>query len=305
MAAEEEYTMSQYIEALESQFSDIERVPVTSEILDQYDSEDHFNELIVKLMIEVGSCVCVAASLLPATTKCWNRNQAIIGGNVVRLYKLISAMLDQTCQKRRETSFILGRLAFETIVNIAYLIKNASTELFDSYVRYSLQHEKKLLNLINKNILDRGGEVLAIESRMIRSIQRTFEKSEINSNDMSTNEIKNWGNKNIYERAKDVELDHAYLAAFGGGSHSVHGNWMDLLEYHLDDAENGFGPGLEWRYPRPQLLSVIAVLATEIIGQYIDYLNEPVAIEIFKPRLEELKSRVQLADSRHEQFLRT
>lgn len=140
---------------------------------------------------------------------------------------------------------------------------------------------------------------------MIRSIQRTFEKSEISAEDFSTNEIRNWGNKNIYERAKDVNLEDAYLAAFGGGSHSVHGNWMDLIEYHLESDEEGFSPQLEWRYPRPQMLSVIAIFATEIISQYIDYISEPVAIELFGPRLEDLRSRIQLADKAHEYFLRT
>jgi hypothetical protein len=56
----EEYTMSHYVEALESQFNDIESVPVNTDILAGYDSEDHFNELIVKLMIETGSYVCEA-----------------------------------------------------------------------------------------------------------------------------------------------------------------------------------------------------------------------------------------------------
>lgn len=296
--------MSQFVEDFESQINDIQPVPVSAEILKEYSSEDHFNELIVKLLIETGSYVCVASCLLPASTRRWNRDQAIVGGNIVRLYKLISALLDQTCQKRRETSFILGRLAFETIVNLAFLIKNASPELFDSYVRYSLQHEKKLLNQVNQNTSDRGGEVLEIERRMLNSIQRTFEKSGISANEATTNGIRNWGNKNIYDRAKDVGLDQAYLAAFGGGSHSVHGNWMDLLEYHLEDDEEGFSPQLKWRYPRPQLLSVIAIFATEVTGKYIEYINEPVVSQLLHPRLIDLRSRIQLADSIHEQFLR-
>ena len=62
-------------------------------------------------VIEAGSYVCIAANILGADKK-WTRDQAAIGGNVVRLYKLFSAVLDQTVQNRRETSFILSRLAF-------------------------------------------------------------------------------------------------------------------------------------------------------------------------------------------------
>ena len=59
-----------------------------------------------------------------------------------------------------------------------------------------------------------------------------------------------------------------YGAAFGGGSHTIHGNWMDLIDYHLEDVDSGFGPQLKWRRPRPQLLFMIATLATEAIGEY-------------------------------------
>ena len=54
---------------------------------------------------------------------------------MVRLLKLLSGFLDQTSQKRRETSEILGRLAFETVVNVRYLIVNFSPALVDSYIR--------------------------------------------------------------------------------------------------------------------------------------------------------------------------
>lgn len=119
---------------IDSQIENIVPAPVTAERLATCTSEEDFTGLAVDLLAEVGSFICVAACLLAGGTKCWTRNQAIVAGNVVRLYKLISALLDQTCQKRRETTFIFGRLAFETIVNIRYLITFASPALFDSYI---------------------------------------------------------------------------------------------------------------------------------------------------------------------------
>jgi hypothetical protein len=47
-----------------------------------------------------------------------------------------------------------------------------------------------------------------------------------------------------------------YLAAFGGGSQNVHGNWMDLLEYHLEEDGDGFAPSLEW-WPAPGFVDSI------------------------------------------------
>ena len=74
--------------------NDIDAVAVDDAAIAAYTSEDQFNALTVELLVEVGSFVCVAASILPADTKRWSRDQAIYGGHMVRLYKLISALFD-------------------------------------------------------------------------------------------------------------------------------------------------------------------------------------------------------------------
>lgn len=107
----------------------------------QFTLEEDFVGLSIDLLIEAGSFVCVAANLYPLG-KTWNRDEAILGGHFVRLYKLISAILDQTCQYRREIIMIHTRLAFECIINLRYLINHTSEELFDSYIKYSLKQEK-------------------------------------------------------------------------------------------------------------------------------------------------------------------
>jgi hypothetical protein len=138
---------------------------------------------------------------------------------------------------------------------------------------------------------------------MLNSIQRTFKKSEIEAQDIGTNDIRNWGNKNLFERAKNVGLEHVYLAAFGGGSHSVHGNWMDLVEYHLDSDENCFKPQLEWRRPRPQILMTVSYLTAKLLQQYFLSLNEPEITKLVDDSIENLIHRNRLIDSAHEEFL--
>ncbi len=85
-----------------------------------YTREWDFVILASELLREVTSYVSVAACTL-GLAPAWTRDQAAVGGNMVRLSKLLSAFLDQTVQKRMETSTILSRLAFETIVNVRYL----------------------------------------------------------------------------------------------------------------------------------------------------------------------------------------
>ena len=281
----------------------IKKVIIDPEIIKRFKVEDDFTRLSLDIMIEVGSYICVAANIFPAKTKAWDLNWAIVGGHLVRLYKLISAMLDQTCQRKRETSFIFSRLAFECIINLRYLIKHESDELFKSYRKYSLQHEYKLYKKISENIKKRSGKELDIERRILNSIEKSFQVSGISMGEIRSLKLKNWGRKNILEKASDLELEDAYLASFGGGSHTIHGNWQDLLEYHLEETENGyFMPVFDWHQPRPQLLNVIALYSTETVIEYLNYIDEG-SIKDVEGELINLKERILLLDNLHEKFL--
>jgi hypothetical protein len=284
--------------------NEIDAVAVEDEAIAAYTSEDQFNSLTVELLKEVGSFVCVAASIFPAGTKHWSRDQAIYGGHLVRLFKLISALLDQICQKRRETTFILSRLAFETIVNLAYFIEHGSPELFEQYIRYSLRQEKRLHNRIVANVAARGGMRLPIEDRMLSSIEAAATKSDLSIADLSPDEPTSWGERNLFQRAKAVGLGVMYLAASGGGSQNVHGNWMDLLEYHLEDDDGeGFVPSLEWHRPRPQVGLAIAQMAADVVGRFFSLVKASEEIQGLDARLEDLARRINRANVGHERFV--
>lgn len=281
----------------------IKKVIIDPEIIKRFEVEYDFTKLSLDIMIEVGSYICVAANISPAKTKAWDLNRAIVCGHLVRLYKLISAMLDQTCQRKRETSLIFSRLAFECIINLRYLIKHESDELFKSYRKYSLQHEYKLYKKISENIKKRSGKELDIERRILDSIKKSFQVSAISIDEIKYSKLRNWGGKNIFEKASDLELKDAYLAAFSGGSHNIHGNWQDLLEYHLEETENGyFTPVFDWHQPRPQILDVIALHSTETVIECLNWINEE-SIKEIEDELIDLKKRILLLDNLHEKFL--
>jgi hypothetical protein len=114
-------------------------------------------------------------------------------------------------------------MAFECIINLRYLIKHASPELFRSFRTYSLKHEYKLRQGIIQNIKERDGHELEIERRMLSSIDHSFKLSGISTEQVPSEE-RNWGGRNVYERARDLGLEAIYLGVFSGPSQDVHGN---------------------------------------------------------------------------------
>ncbi|WP_316184301.1 DUF5677 domain-containing protein [Bradyrhizobium sp. SZCCHNRI1003] len=285
-------------------FDNIRRTDASVSRTNKFDSEDDYNGLSVELLVEVGSFIFVAACMLPHGRR-WSRNEAILGGHVVRLYKLISALLDQICQRRREIAFIIGRLAFECIVNLRFLLKNVDDpSVFNSYVTYSLKTERRLQDKIEERIANREGQVLPVETRMLNSIARVAKASGVRIEDAPTSRPREWADKNIFEKAESVGLGQAYLGTFRGPSASIHGNWMDLLEFQLDtDHDEGtFAPSFEWRNPRPQIAQTIAHLAVEAARDYFDYLGEG-PLDFIDERFDDLSSRIQQAMRAHEEFL--
>lgn len=281
----------------------IDRVDVSPERLAGFKSERDYVGLGVDLMIEAGSYITIAANILgPDGT--WTRDQAAIGGNMVRLYKLFSAMLDQTVQRRRETSFILARLAFETIVAIRYLLNGHSAELVDSYVKHSLDHERRLLAAMEQNIADRNGLILPIEDRMRRSIDRIFKSSGPTPQELPAKRERDWGGKNLYEKAEAVGLADAYLGMFAGASQNVHGAWGDSYAHHLETEGDGrFRPNIQWNPPRPQLLYSVAFLSLETAEDFALFMGGREVADHLSPHLDDLRDRLRAADQSHEAYL--
>ncbi len=195
------------------------------------------------------------------------------------------------------------RLLAECIINLRYLIQNDSPDLFQSFLAYSLQHERGLANRIRENIKENEGTELPIERRMLNSIERTFLNSGIPAHALPKKKVHNWGDKNLYEKAKEVLLGEAYLAIFGGPSRNVHGGWHDLLQYHLECvAPEQFKANLEFNRPRPQPIYALTGLIAETLSGYAELLGHPDVTPLFA-RLSDLFRRNQLASNLHEEYL--
>ncbi len=281
---------------------EISKVAIDVATIAKFTTEHEFMSLTIDLAIETGEYVCVAACTT-GKEHSWTRDQAAIGGNMVRIYKLVDAMLDQHCKLRGETSFILARLVFETIVNVRYLITNFSTDLIDSYVEYSLRHEKKLWDDIARRIVKRHGIVLPIEERMQKSIERAFEAAGLSIEAVDSKRKSPWGNRNLYEKAQAVGLDALYLSAFGGTSHGIHGAWEDIYGNNLHWDGSRFTPNIKWSTPRPQLLLALCPVVAETVFIYFEFISRDLADGMFAAPLQDLTDRIATVSAAHEAYL--
>lgn len=284
-------------------FPSVKRTEIDRKTIVGFTSEWDHMAIAVDLLREAASYVCISACIM-GDQPTWSRDQAMIGGHAVRLFKLLSALLDQVCQRRRETADILLRLVFETCVNVRFMIREWSPELADSYVRVSLRHERKLRDTIEANVSTRNGEVLPIEGRMLRSIDRAARLAGVSLDTVDLKQKAAWGGKHLAQKAKEIGWLGAYDAVFGGMSHNVHGSWQDLLTHHLKaDEDDRFVPELDWTTPRPQPLLAASTLIVQVVTEVAQFLGGETAKAELDPLLADLLQRIEEADSLHEAYL--
>ena len=289
--------------SLDTTLAAIDKTPVDATELTSFNRESQHFGVAFNLYREAASYVCVLANVTVGTTQTWNVEQAVLGGHLVRMFKLMRFTMEESIEHREEMLSVLVRLLAECVINLRYFIRNASPELIRSYLSYSLQHEKELRALIRSNIDARAGEAQPIEVRMLSSIARTFENSLLTEEELPMKKIRNWGEKNLFEKAKDVGLGEAYLAIFGGPSRNVHGGWQDLLHYHLECESPGmFRPRLEFKHPRPQAIYSLTHLISQTLMEYVELLKHPSIRPVFDA-LADLTERNHTASHAHESYL--
>jgi len=286
----------------EPDFPIVSRTIVEPDVLRSFEDEDDFIALGVSLLAESASYIVICAGI-SEDGRGLSRNQAIISGLMVRLYKLVSGVLDQVCQRRLEIAFILCRLCYEAVVDVRYLIANVTDELADDYVKTSFRYERMLRDEIVSRSSSRGGELLPVEQRMLKSIQHSAIEAGINLDDVST-KMRKWGGKSTKDKAQTVYgNDLSYIGMFSGMSKAVHGNWGDLAQFHLTALSDGrFAPNTEWGYPRPQVLTSLCVLALGAVRDCFQFWS-PELMAHYDAAIEDLDARVRTLAAAHEDYL--
>ena len=136
-----------------------------------------------------------------------------------------------------------------------------------NYIKYSLITEKELWNTIKENIKSNSDEVLNIEKRMQHSIKNSFKSSDFDLDEV--NKSSKW--KSIKSRADELLNEQFYKVFYGVCSHSIHGNWQDVLSYNLTVFDDKFKVQTEWNKPKPQLMDFAIFQNLDILKTYIEY----------------------------------
>jgi hypothetical protein len=262
------------------------------------------NEIAFELYKEAASVVNFVAHLAPEEGG-WPRNQAICGGLMIRIFKLMLVVTQLSAKRDRgEVVYLLNRSIMESAVNLEFLVRKNDDKIFDQFVSYSLGPERELYDLIQEKIKERGGKVEPIERSMLASIDRTCRASRVRIEDVKR-KYGEWGG-GIRERLKALDKEERYVAVQRVPSHAVHGTWVDVYQNHLEhDAEtdqfranNGF-VAVDARFLGP-----VGVIALEATRPYVErFFSQIPESETLVEGIDDLTRRIRETDAVHERLM--
>jgi len=230
------------------------------------------------------------------------RNQAISAGLLVRITKYMGsvlALLVDEVGNHGEVIMTLNRCILESAIKLRFFCEKATSQDYENFIKSSLKPEKEAYEQIEKNIQERGSE-LPIEKRMKGSIEKTVRLSGYTMTDLSSiPQFKNY--KDIL-----ISLGMGDFYSFGQGipSHSIHGDWVELLLHNLEESGTGFAPKPEHLTPDARLICPINIVILDAIKSYLSkyFASEAIPALLFN-RITDLEDRNSKVNASHEDSL--
>jgi len=138
-----------------------------------------------------------------------------------------------------ETTAILDRCIFESVVKVMWLCEKADDESFQRLVLDGLKTDIEFKKAILANVAARGEKRLAIEQRMLDSIENYL-------GTVPTTEAEVTASPKLPDLASMISVIGAdrlmYVVGQRMGSHHVHGTWPSLFRDYLEEHEGVLGP---------------------------------------------------------------
>jgi hypothetical protein len=272
-------------------------------------SADNFTSLSFELYKEVGVAATVAANCyvgVPADPHVMPRNQAICAGLLVRIAKFMTGIVVLTAtQESREVAVALMRCIMDTAVTIRFLILRNEDALYDEFVRRGLSPEGELFDLVQRNIVARGGESLPVERRLLKTINDLAEASGLTIAEIPR-QHRDWGG-GMRKRLIALGIEDTYVGSQRMPSHAIHGTWVDLLIHHLERTDAGWRlragfSKIDTRVLSPQSLTVLQTATDYLKGFFGAQIAD---LEPVFQRFDDLARRITMVDRAYELWIQS
>ncbi|MBM4415684.1 MAG: hypothetical protein FJ035_05445 [Chloroflexi bacterium] len=216
----------------------------------------------------------------------------------MRIVKYARALLVGTFAGHGELQALFDRLLFESVVDLAYLLRGGP-ERAQAFVVEALRPDRELLDHLARNRELRRGDELPMEQRARRAIEHKLRLAALTPADVPPPGAAGaW--PSLPERLAAIgEPSARAMHSLGAGS--THGAWHELVTFHLAGDEQ-FEAHVAWTTPLIQPLFALPIQGGRVLATYARSVG-PEVETAFRGRLLDLVRRAAEADLQHEEFM--
>lgn len=200
----------------------------------------------------------------------YNRDEAVIYGLLVRLFKLLCFQRRIVCKQLTTTTLaaFFERMILEGIVNIEYFIKNFDEHLLNNFRLNSLKAEAFFEEAIREDIAKNAGQSSDWQERLLGSIYDTYKKTNSSYEEVRSTKIKL---PPISEKFRSTGNQKLYDVSYRTKCHDIHGDWVDLALNYLtfDNEASRFSPNFQEFQADIRQLNPPLIICCEMLKKFL------------------------------------
>jgi hypothetical protein len=164
-------------------------------------------------------------------------DEAVIGGLLVRVSKLLFDLFRATQEEESEAHGILARCVLEATVDLRWLSSRNDPTAFRRYRADSFASRRRWLD---EAAADERGDA-AMDATLAKVTAHT--EAELVAAGVEWDDVPrrphSWGGS-LRQRMIDLDLERDYTSFFAGHSNYVHGSWHEIRAFHVQATPDGY-----------------------------------------------------------------
>ena len=196
-------------------------------------------------------------------------DEAVVGGLLVRVAKLLRGLFDSTQSDESEAHHILARCAVEAVVNMRWLLQGNNPEEYRRFRADSFVTWLKWLDEVTDSPVNNDEVARAIHERVERHIEAELRAAGLTREDIPK-APGSWGRGSFRQRLEDLGLERLYLSMFATHSYYVHGSWHELRTFHLRGGPDGMELELDYGELAPPVSYETAAVSLRGMRDYVE-----------------------------------
>ncbi len=207
----------------------------------------------------------------PHTRNGYNRDEGVIYGQLVRIFKNFCTQRRLVCERLMTTEIAAfwERMLLEDNINLQYFILNYESAKLTEFCLHSLKPEAYFEETIKDDIVNSNGMQSPWRKGLLASIYSTYEQAETSYEEVRKTKVKFLS---ISERFRVTGNMRLYDIAYRTKCHNIYGDWADMTKNHLiyNKNSNSFISNFDEREADLRQLNPMLIICCDTIIKFVE-----------------------------------